>query len=84
MSAIAHGYVLARFSWYIKQINNGINPARWYEYAASSSLMIMAIAILFGCYDLASLVLICVCNASMNLFGLLMEMVRLFDVVFSY
>ena len=35
--------------------------------------MIMAIALLFGCYDLSSLILIFFVNASMNFFGLLME-----------
>jgi hypothetical protein len=33
--------------------------------------MIVAIAVLFGCYDAASLLLISVSNASMCLFGLL-------------
>ena len=42
-----------------------------YEYAVSSSLMIVAIAVLFGVYDVASLLLISICNASMCLFGLL-------------
>ena len=40
-----------------------------YEYAASSSLMIVAIATLFGCYDLSSLILIFIVNATMNFWG---------------
>ena len=51
----------------------GINKFRWFEYALSSSIMIVLIATLFGVYDIASLYLIFVVNASMNLFGLVME-----------
>merc|ERR1712028_288076 len=40
------------------------------------SIMICSIAILFGCYDLGSLILMFVVNAVMNLFGLLMEMMN--------
>jgi hypothetical protein len=74
MSAAAHAFIV--FFWregYIAGINKNINRARWYEYAASSSLMIVMIAILFGCWDLSSLIGMVGCNASMNLFGLLME-----------
>ena len=35
--------------------------------------MICAIAIIFGCYDLGTLVLMFIVNAVMNLLGLLME-----------
>lgn len=73
MSSIAHAICLIRFKSYIKEINAGINVIRWYEYALSSSVMMIAIAGLFGCYDLASIILIFLVNASMNLFGLLME-----------
>lgn len=73
MSALAHGIVLAKFNWYLQDIARGINRLRWYEYAASSSLMIVAIATLFGCYDLSSLILIFIGNATMNFWGLVME-----------
>jgi hypothetical protein len=73
LSAIAHGCVLIFFRKYIQHINQGINYARWYEYALSSSVMICAIAMLFGDYDLGSLLLMFFVNASMNLFGLMME-----------
>jgi hypothetical protein len=73
MSAFAHAYILYNFKEYSDNISNGINPARWYEYAISSSVMICLIAMLFGCYDLASLVLIFFINAVMNMSGLLME-----------
>lgn len=73
LSAIAHGYVLMFWDRYIADINMQTNRARWYEYALSSSVMICAIAMLFGCYDVQSLLLMFVVNASMNFFGLLME-----------
>lgn len=58
---------------YNADLKKGINKFRWFEYALSSSVMIVLIATLFGVYDIASLLLIFVVNASMNLFGLLME-----------
>jgi hypothetical protein len=58
---------------YNKQLDNHINQFRWYEYSLSSSLMIVLIAVLFGIYDIGALILIFGLNASMNLFGLLME-----------
>jgi hypothetical protein len=73
LSAVAHTFIVCRFETYIKNINRGINIARWYEYGASSSVMICGIATLFGCYDLSSLILIFLVNASMNFFGLHME-----------
>ena len=61
---------------YNKNIEKGINPFRWYEYALSSSVMITLIALLFGVYDIGLLIAIFVLNASMNLFGLLMEKIN--------
>ncbi len=58
---------------YNRDLEKGINKFRWFEYALSSSIMIVLIATLFGVYDIASLILIFVVNASMNLFGLVME-----------
>jgi hypothetical protein len=78
MSAVAHLLVVSPmyFETYCDDIRRGINRARWYEYALSSGLMIVLIAMLFGCRDLASLLLILAVNACMNLFGLLMEVVN--------
>lgn len=73
LSAAAHGLVLLKWDMYLRDLGKGINRMRWYEYAISSSVMIMSIAVLFGCYDLGSLLLIFMLNATMNLFGLLME-----------
>lgn len=62
------------YEWYIKNLKNKINYLRWIEYAFSSSVMIVAIAILCGMFDLPSLILIFGLNAMMNLFGLMMEL----------
>ena len=61
---------------YNKNIAKGINPFRWYEYSLSSSLMITLIALLFGIYDIGLLIAIFFLNASMNLFGYLMEQIN--------
>lgn len=58
---------------YENGLMHNINVFRWYEYALSSSIMIVLISILFGIYDISTLIAIFLLNASMNLFGLLME-----------
>lgn len=75
LSAIAHFIIVSPSgnTVYNRDLEKGINRFRWYEYALSSSLMIVLISLLFGVYDIGALILIFVVNASMNLFGLLME-----------
>lgn len=74
LSALAHALISLPFNGvYNRDLAKGINKFRWFEYALSSSVMIVLIATLFGIYDIASLILIFVVNASMNLFGLVME-----------
>jgi hypothetical protein len=73
ISALAHGLIVLNRKRYYEDLGQGINRFRWFEYALSSSVMIVLIATLFGIYDLASLILIFVANAAMNLFGLVME-----------
>jgi hypothetical protein len=75
ISAAAH-WSLASFGrgWYERELERGINRARWLEYALSASLMVVVIAMLVGIYDVASLVLLFAANASMLLFGWLMEL----------
>jgi hypothetical protein len=58
---------------YNRDLAKNINQFRWYEYALSSSIMIVLISTLFGVYDIGALIVIFLLNASMNLFGLLME-----------
>jgi hypothetical protein len=73
ISALAHGIIVLNSKRYIEDLKRGINQFRWFEYALSSSIMIVLISTLFGIYDIASLILIFVVNAAMNLFGLVME-----------
>ena len=75
LSAASHAAVASPWlrRWYERNLTRGINPARWVEYALSSSVMIVVIAMLVGIYDVASLVLIFALNATMILFGWLQE-----------
>lgn len=74
LSALAHIYVaFIRPKQYVKDIKNGINKARWIEYSASASLMMVAIAMLSGIEDLSTLIMIFTLTALMNLMGLVME-----------
>jgi hypothetical protein len=73
ISAGAHFYIAFNKDKYVEGLKKGINKYRWYEYALSSSIMIVLIATLFGVYDIATLLLIFVANAAMNIFGLVME-----------
>jgi hypothetical protein len=74
MSAVAHATlaVPAR-GWYERRLARGQNPARWIEYAFSSSVMIVVIATLTGIREIGTLVAIAGANAAMNLFGWSME-----------
>ena len=76
MSALAHLLISAPgiYEWYTANLRKGVNYARWIEYAFSSSVMIVAIAMLFGMYDIALLLLIFALNAMMILFGWMMEL----------
>jgi hypothetical protein len=58
---------------YLANLERGSNPLRWYEYALSSSLMIVLLSTMFGLLSLEAVILIFIINGLMNLFGLLME-----------
>ncbi|MGD9605270.1 MAG: heliorhodopsin HeR [Bacilli bacterium] len=76
LSALAHFIISIPnklFNIYVDDLKKGINKFRWFEYALSSSIMIVLTAVLFGVVDVASLLLIFVINALMNIFGLIME-----------
>jgi hypothetical protein len=75
MSALAHFLVSMPgvYDWYVRKLRDHINYARWIEYAFSASWMIVLIALLCGMYDLSSLILLGTLNATMLLFGMLME-----------
>ncbi|MBH1939590.1 heliorhodopsin HeR [Mobilitalea sibirica] len=80
VSAIAHFIIVlpGTNGIYNRGLEKGINHFRWYEYSISSSIMIVLISVLFGVYDIGALILIFAVNASMNLFGLLMEKINQF------
>ena len=74
MSGVAQFIVCIAFKQYIIDLRRGVNRFRWVEYAFSSSLMICLIALLFGMYDIVSLVLLGSVNACMNWFGYLVSL----------
>jgi len=75
ISAVAHFYLSTiGYSRYVQNLNKGMNPVRFYEYALSSSLMIVLIGMLIGIWDLGAIILIFTLNATMNLFGIMMEL----------
>ena len=75
LSAAAHLFISSPYyvSNYEKNISKGINPARWWEYAISSSLMLVVLLMLGGLIELSSVVFIFFLNFIMNLMGLMME-----------
>jgi hypothetical protein len=74
-SAVAHLVTVLPgiFSWYKKNLEKEMNLIRWWEYALSSSLMVVVIAALCGITDGSILILLFGINACMNLFGAVME-----------
>lgn len=75
LSAIAHLLLVLPGinSWYNENLSLGRNYARWVEYSLSSSLMVVLIAMLTGIAEVSALLAIFGVNASMILFGWLME-----------
>lgn len=74
LSSAAHFSIATIFNkQYNAQVSKGMNIARWIEYSLSASVMIVAIALLVGVYDLMSLVMLFALVAIMNLLGLVME-----------
>ena len=62
--------------WYEANVARGINPARWWEYSISASLMVVLIAMLAGVSNLVALIALFGANAAMILFGLMQERVN--------
>ena len=70
LSAFAHFFLATvGYKLYVTNLKKGMNPVRFYEYALSSSVMIVLIGMLVGIYDLGAIILIFGINAMMNLFG---------------
>jgi len=77
ISAIAHFSIAFLVNnKYNDNLKKGMNPYRWYEYAFSSSIMIVLIGLFLFIWDLWSLVMFFVLNAMMIMFGYLMELIN--------
>jgi uncharacterized membrane protein len=77
LSSLAHLLIgFAKNKEYNENLKKGMNPYRWYEYALSSSIMIVLIASFVGVWDFWSLVMIFTLNAMMIMFGYYMELVN--------
>ena len=64
---------------YVENLKKGMNPYRWYEYAITSSIMLVIIATFVGVWDIWSLVMIFVLNAIMIMFGYMMEKINFYS-----
>ncbi|MEO5723212.1 MAG: heliorhodopsin HeR [Ilumatobacteraceae bacterium] len=75
ISALAHAVVASGWGHkrYISELEHHRNRFRWVEYSLSASLMIVVIAGITGVTDIAALMALFGINASMILFGWLME-----------
>jgi Heliorhodopsin len=75
LSALFHAVVATPwgFARYRRELQHGRNRFRWVEYSLSSSLMIVLIAGIVGISDVAALIALFGVNASMILFGWMME-----------
>jgi uncharacterized membrane protein YidH (DUF202 family) len=74
ISSIAHLIIATVYNKkYNQNLKKGINKARWFEYSISASIMMVAISMLVGIYDVMALSLIFLTTAVMNLLGLVME-----------
>jgi len=75
LSSLFHALVASPWGYprYCTEIRNLRNRFRWVEYSLSASLMIVLIAGIVGITDVAALIALFAVNASMILFGWLME-----------
>jgi hypothetical protein len=75
ISAVAHFLIASPgiYPWYRENLQQGRNYARWVEYSLSASWMVVLIALITGISEVAALIALFGVNASMILFGLLME-----------
>lgn len=76
LSALFHAVIATvGFRFYVDELRQGRNRLRWVEYAASSTLMIVLIAML-NITELGALVAIASANIAMIFFGWIMEVVN--------
>jgi hypothetical protein len=78
LAAVDHGLMAAPrvVGWYERNLAAETNPARWWEYSVSASLMVVLIAMLSGVSEGTALIALFGANAAMILFGLVMERVN--------
>lgn len=77
LSALAHFLIaFPKNKGYNENLKKGLNPYRWFEYAFSSSIMIVLISTFVGVWDFWSLVMIFTLNAMMIMFGYYMEVIN--------
>ncbi len=65
-------------------IKHGVNRLRWIDYGLTSGLMFVAISLINGVYDLATMVLIFALVLSLHLYGYQLEMQKLSGVKVTY
>jgi hypothetical protein len=75
ISAVVH-FIVATWKrkTYESDLKGGVNRARWIEYSLSASMMMIAVAMLSGVLDIASLIMVFALTAAMSLLGLAMEL----------
>ena len=75
LSALFHFIIVSPWGWpkYLRELGRGQNRFRWIEYSLSASVMVVLIAGITGITDVAALIGLFGVNASMILFGWLME-----------
>ncbi|WP_372790031.1 heliorhodopsin HeR [Paraconexibacter sp.] len=78
LAAVDHLGVVSPWTrrWYLGNVARGVNPARWWEYSVSASIMVVLIAMLSGITEGTALLALFGVNAAMILFGLVMERVN--------
>jgi hypothetical protein len=75
LSGLAHLLIATvLYDSYVRYLDRGMNPYRWYEYSVTASIMIVVIAMLAGVWDLGTLVALFSLVAVMNLMGWMMEL----------
>jgi hypothetical protein len=75
LSAAAHAITSLPgvYERYVVRLKQGINYYRWVEYSLSASIMIVTIGLICGITDMPTLLCLFFLNASMILFGWMME-----------
>ena len=73
ITSFFHYFISCNFNKYITYINENRNPYRWVEYSITSTIMIWVIALLFGIYDISTLVMIGGSNFVLMYMGMMME-----------